>query len=166
MTKWNWIALLALTGVAQAHEVPLRVDGCAVLHEIVYAEVTAAVWGTWPIDVSPGAQRVDALVCGETSRTLGRAYAAAARATGALAYGNSLIEPRMDECLMGNVVECGPDFGPYAPLVLSANRDAGPVSWRAVSSVVWQAMPEGTLSDRAVFSPGLLRRSLRASLRR
>ena len=125
MTKWSCMALLAISGGVQAHELPVRFDGCAVLHEIVYAEVTAAVWETWPVDVSPGGQRADVLVCGETSRTIRRAYAEAMQATGALARDNSLIEPRIDECLMGNVVECGPGFGPYVPLVLSADcRDA------------------------------------------
>ena len=166
MAKWSWMALLAFSGAALAHELPLRVDGCAVLHQIVYAEVTAAAWGTWPVDVSPGAQRVGVLVCGDTSRTISHAYAEAVQATGGLVRNDSLFERRMDECLLGEVVECGADIGPYAPLILSAERQTGAVSWRAVASVVWQAMPEGMPGNRAVFSPELLRRSLRFSLRR
>lgn len=166
MTKWSWAALLAFSGAAQAHELPLRVDGCAVLHQIVYAEVTAAAWGTWPVDVSPGAPRVGVLVCGDTSRTVSHAYEEAVQAIGGLVHSDSLFEPRMDECLVSEVVECGPEIGPYAPLILSAERRAGAASWRAVAAVVWQAMPEGMPGNRAVFSPEVLRRSLRFSLRR
>jgi hypothetical protein len=67
---------------------------------------------------------------------------------------------------VSEVVECGPEIGPYAPLILSAERRAGAASWRAVAAVVWQAMPEGMPGNRAVFSPEVLRRSLRFSLRR
>ena len=165
MAKWRWMALLAFSGAAQAHELPARVDGCAVLHQIVYAEVTAAAWGIWPVDVSPGAPPVGVLVCGDTSRTVSHAYAEAVQAIGGLVHSDSLFERRMDECLVAEVVECDPD-SPYAPLILSAERQAGAVSWRAVASVVWQSMPEGMPGNRAVFSPELLRRSLRFSLRR
>ena len=45
MAKWILASLVFLGASVHAHELQPQNDGCALLEEIIYEEVTAAAWG-------------------------------------------------------------------------------------------------------------------------
>ena len=151
------IGALALTNSARAQEAFTGVDGCAVLAQLVYAEVTAVAWygprgrGSWTN--TPAETRVT--VCDHTTRTVSKAFSSAMTSVGAGVRWGYPSGDRGDYCLSGFLDQCYPDRN-----LLGASADA----WRAVSRTVQRAMPRGVASDQSLFNDGAMRLALRSAL--
>jgi len=163
-------ALLSASGllasVAQAHELPARPDGCKLLAELVYTEVTTAVWqgpGSTQFAL-PDPSRAEVATCGRTTETVSAAFKAAMQAVGTDVTWSSLRDPRMEACLGGFIEQCDLDGGPYQPLTLDAWGVDVMDSWSAVQNTVRRAMPDGSAADRSIFSRETMQRALRQSL--
>jgi len=151
------IGALALTNNVRAGEPFIGVDGCAVLAELVYSEITAAAWygpggfSAWPRN--PG--ETDITICNQTARTVSKAFTSAMTTIGTeVRWGLSSINPG-DVCESGFLEQCYPDRYPF---------DSPNDTWGTLSKIVQQAMPFGSASDRAIFSSGAMRRALRSAL--
>lgn len=153
------ISALAFANNVRAGEPFIGVDGCAVLAELVYSELTAAAWygpgdfGAWP--GNPG--ETDITICNQTARTVSKAFTSAMTNIGTeVRWGLSSINPG-DVCQSGFLEQCYPERYPI---------DAPNNTWGALSKIVQQAMPFGMASDRAIFSSGAMRQALRSALAR
>ena len=153
------IGALAFTNNVRAGEPFIGVDGCAVLAELVYTEITAAAWygpgdfSAWPR--SPGA--TDITICNQTARTVSKAFTSAMTSIGKeVRWGLPSINPG-DVCQSGFLEQCYPDRYPF---------DAPNNTWGTLSKIVQQAMPFGSASDQAIFSSEAMRRALRSALAR
>ncbi|MBT8102039.1 MAG: hypothetical protein KJO95_03660 [Gammaproteobacteria bacterium] len=165
MAKRNFVALmlagvgaLAISSNARTEEAFIGVDGCAVLAQLVYAEVTADAW-YGPRDVLSWADAPveNAItICNQTARTVSKAYTSAMNSVGApIDWGYPSLDPG-DVCLSGFLEQCYPDRYPI---------DALAGTWNAVSRTVQQAMPNGSGSDQSIFSTAAMRLALRSALR-
>ncbi len=128
------IAALAVTNNARAQEPFIGVDGCAVLAQLVYAEVTAAAWyrssSHRPWMSKPRATEIT--VCNQTTRTVSKAFTSAMTSVGAeVRWGYPSDDPG-DYCWSGFLDQCYPD---RSRLGASAN------TWSAVSRTILRAMP-------------------------
>lgn len=153
------IGALAVTNNVRAGEPFIGVDGCAVLAELVYTELTTAAWygpgdfGAWP--GYPG--ETEMTICNQTARTVSKAFTSAMTSIGAeVRWEYSSITPG-DVCQSGFLEQCYPERYPF---------DAPNDTWSTLSKIVQQAMPFGTASDRATFSPAAMRQALRSALAR
>lgn len=153
------IGALALTNNVRAEEPFIGVDGCAVLADLVHTELTAAAWygpgdfGAWP--GYPG--ETEMTICNQTARTVSKAFTSAMASIGAeIRWGDSSINPG-DVCQSGFLEQCYPERYP---------KDGSNATWATLSKIVQRAMPFGTASDRATFSPGAMRLALRSALAR
>ncbi|MDH3615365.1 MAG: hypothetical protein OEQ90_02735 [Gammaproteobacteria bacterium] len=153
------IGALALTNSVRAQEAFTGVDGCAVLAQLVYAEVTAAAWrspsGIRPLIDLPGETKVT--ICNRTTRTVSKAFASAMTSVGAEVRWGYPSDDRGDYCLSGFLDQCYPDRN---RLGLSVN------AWSAVSKTVQRAMPQGVASDQSLFGEDVMRLALRSALGR
>ena len=156
MAKWIF-ALLVLAGAgAQAHELPQPTDGCAVLNDIVYQEVTASRWGTGGTDIAQTSMLEPSIVvCTNTTETVSKAFVDALRVVGGEMQWLEDFDQREDTCLSGFIEQCRP-----------RGRSTLRPLWHAVSNTVLQAMPEGSAADRSIFNRKSMRLAVRASLRR
>jgi hypothetical protein len=152
------IGALLLTNSVRAQGVFTDVDGCAVLAQLVYKEVTAAAWhdryGQVSWMNSPGETKIT--ICNRTTRTVSKAFSTAMASIGAEVHWGYPTDDRGDYCLSGFLDQCYPDRN---RLGLSVN------SWGAVSKTVRQAMPRGVASDQSLFSEVAMRLALRSALR-
>ena len=153
------IGALAMANNVRAGEPFIGVDGCAVLAELVYTELTVAAWygpgdfGAWPRN--PGETEIT--ICNQTARTVSKAFTSAMTSIGTeVRWGLPSVNPG-DVCQSGFLEQCYPDRYP-----LDAPHD----TWGTLRKVVQQAMPFGTASDRAIFSSGAMRLALRSALAR
>ena len=155
MAKWIF-ALLVLTGSGvQAHELLQPTDGCAVLNDIVYEEVTASRWGITGADLAQTSMLEPSIVvCTNTTETVSKAFADALRVVGGELQWQEDFDQREDTCLSGFIEQCRPRSGGFS---LSL--------WQAVSATIVRAMPEGPAADRSIFSRESMRMAVRASLR-
>jgi hypothetical protein len=156
MAKWMFALLVLIGAGAEARELEPPGDGCAVLNEIIYEEVTASRWGMSGADLAHTNMRgPSVVVCTDTAQTVSKAFADAMRDIGGEVEWRGNFEPRVDTCLSGFIEQCLPR---------GSGRLAQPL-WRAVSHTVLRAMPEGSAADRSIFSSDTMRRAVRASLR-
>lgn len=158
-------AALIFTGVgafvllnnAQAQEHYIGVDGCAVLAQLVYTELTAAarygpvrVWA-----LVDAANDMGIVVCHQTTGTVSKAFTSAMTSKGSpVRLGYPSICPddvRLDICPH----HCHPD---------RSRLGATDTTWKAVGKTVRQAMPNGVATDRSVFNPSTMRLALRFAL--
>ncbi len=169
MAKWTF-AVLVLFGVsAEAHEAQpdQQEDGCAVLEQLIYEEVTAVSWGMTGSDTP--LRRLDVpgvVVCLDTALATSKAFAAAMQAVGQVVTGNLPIDPGMEGCLGGDIEQCITTPSPWLPVARLDDNWQISSAWDAVSSAVRQAMPHGSVSNHSVFSRDALRRAVRAAVRR
>ena len=156
-------ALLVLCGTgAHAHELSPQVNGCAVLNEIIYEEVTAAGWGMTGADLAHTSFREPSVVvCTSTAQTVSKAFSAAVRAVGGEVSWQRGFDQRADTCLSGFIEQCMPANRGYRR---SQDGTGTFKSWQAVSATVVRAMPEGSATDRSIFSGDSLRLAIRAAL--
>jgi hypothetical protein len=150
---------LVVTSNARGQELFTGVDGCAVLAQLVYSELTEAAWyGSSefrPWTNNSGETKVT--ICNQTTRTVSKAFTAAMTSIGSdIRWGNQHVEPG-DYCLSGFLEQCYPGRYPI---------DSSVDTWIAVSKTVQQAMPNGTGSDQSVFSSEAMRLALRSALAR
>jgi len=153
------IAVLALGNNPRAQMSFTGTDGCAVLADIVHAEVTAAAW------YGPGAYatmledagKSQITVCNQTTRTVSKAFASAMTNIGEpVRWGYPGIEPG-DVCLSIFLDQCYPD----------RSRVGGATgTWNVVSKTVKQAMPNGVATDQSIFASTTMRLALRSALDR
>jgi hypothetical protein len=155
MAKWIF-ALLVLAGTgAEAHELVQPVDGCAVLNEIVYEEVTASRWGISGADLAhTNMLEPSIVICTNTTATVSKAFADAMQAVGGELQWQDNFDQREDTCLSGFIEQCRPRSGGFSPSL-----------WQALSATIVRAMPEGPAADRSIFSRESMRMAVRASLR-
>jgi hypothetical protein len=67
MAKWSFAVLVVLSAGAQANGLAQRADGCVVVNEIIYQEVTASGWGMTGADlVATNFREPRAVVCTST----------------------------------------------------------------------------------------------------
>jgi hypothetical protein len=153
------IGALALTNGVRAQEAFTGVDGCAVLAQLVHAEVTAAAWHDRHEQISwmntPGEAKIT--ICNRTTRTVSKAFASAMTSVGAEVRWGYPWGDRGDYCLSGLLDQCYPDRN---RLGLSVG------AWSAISKTVQQAMPRGVASDQSLFSEEAMRLALRSALGR
>ena len=143
---------------ARAQQAFTGVDGCAVLAQLVYAEVTTGVWD------GPGAHRQAfhggnesaVTTCNHTTRTVADAFTLAMNAVGAEIRWGYPSSGSGDACLSHFLEQCYPERYPFG----------GVNPWQAVSGTVLRAMPRGAASDQSVFSERALRLALRYALAR
>lgn len=154
MAKWIFALLLVSAG-AQARELAPPTDGCAVLNDIVYEEVTASRWGIMGADlVHTSMGEPSVVICTNTAQTVSKAFARAMQVIGGEVEWQGSIDHREETCLSGFIEQCLPrGGGVLQPL------------WRAVSNTVLRAMPEGSAADRSIFNRDSMRLAVRASLR-
>ena len=153
------VCALAISGQARAEQSRRHAEGCTVLAEIIYSEVTAAIWrGPHALgSVSDERSSHGITVCAQTSRTVSKAFSTAMISVGADIRWDDAPPHPGDFCLSGFLEQCYPDRYPLQ----------SPVgSWSAVSATVQRAMPFGVASDQSIFSQGALRLALRAALQR
>ena len=153
------VCALAISGQARAEQSRRHADGCTVLADIIYSEVTEAIWrGPQALgSVSDERASHGIAVCAETSRTVSKAFSTAMISVGADIRWDDAPPHPGDFCLSVFLEQCYPDRYPLQSPVSS---------WSAVSDTVQRAMPLGVASDQSVFSEGALRRALRTELRR
>jgi hypothetical protein len=153
------ICALAIGGQARAEQSLRDAAGCAVLADIIYSEVTAAIWrGPHSLgSVTDERASHGIAVCAQTSRTVREAFSAAMISVGADFRWDDAPPHPGDFCLSGFLEQCYPDRYPLQ----------SPVgTWGAVSGTVQRAMPLGVASDQSIFSQDALRLALRAELGR
>jgi len=162
MAKWIFALMVFLGAGAQARELEPRPDGCAVLNEIIYEEVTAAGWGITGADlVHTNFREPSVVVCTRTAQTASRAFASAVRAVGGDIAWRESFDVRADTCLSGFIEQCMPRGYP-----LSLDASSSFESWWAISDTVMRSMPEGSAVDRSIFSRKSMRLAVRAALQR
>jgi hypothetical protein len=164
MAKWIFALLVFIGAGAQAHELAPQSDGCAVLNEIIYEEVTASGWGITGADTThTNFREPSVVVCTSTAQTASKAFAAAVRAVGGDVSWRWSFDERADTCLSGFIEQCMPRNRGY-PRPLGGSSEFK--SWWAISDVVMRAMPEGSAADRSIFSRESMRLAVRAALQR
>lgn len=151
------IAMLALTNNSRADDAFTAADGCAVLAQLVYSEVTSAAWygpGTIrPLPDDAGDSRI--IVCSQTTRTVSHAFTLAMTSTGVPVRWAYPTDDRGDYCWSGFLDQCYPDRERLG----QSSR-----TWNAVSKIVKRAMPNGIATDQSIFNPSTLRLALRFAL--
>ena len=147
---------ICLAACTQARELAPPTDGCAVLNNIIYEEVTASRWGITGADlVHTGMGEPSIVICTNTAQTVSKAFVQAMRVIGGEVEWQGSSDRREEICLSGFIEQCRPRArGTLRPL------------WHAVSNTVLQAMPEGSAADRSIFNRKSMRLAVRASLRR
>lgn len=148
------IAILTLSNNARAEEHYIGVDGCAVLAQLVYTEVTAAArYGPDGMrTLVDEANDTGIAVCYQTTRTVSRAFNSAMTSMGSqVRWGYPSINPG-DACLSTCLDQCHPD---------SSRLGA---TWRAVRKTVRQAMTDAVTTDQSIFNSSTMRRALRFAL--
>jgi len=166
MAKWVFALLVFLGASVHAHELQPQVDGCALLEEIIYEEVTAAAWGMAASDtVQMGIGVSGTATCTQTTHAVSKAFSSAMQSVGLDVVWNPPIDPGMDACLSGVIEQCITTPSPH--LVFSRLDDTYFVAntWAAVSKAVKSAMPDGTAADRSIVSRDSLRRAVRSAVR-
>ena len=164
MAKWMFALSMVMVAGAQAHELAPQSDGCAVLNEIIYEEVTAAGWGVTGADlVHTNFREPSVVVCASTAQTASKAFAAAVRAVGGDVSWRGSFDDSADTCLSGFIEQCMPRNRGYAR---SLGESSDFKSWSVISDVVMRAMPEGSAADRSIFSRESMRLAVRAALQR
>ena len=166
MAKWKFAVLVFLGTSAEAHELQLQADGCAVLEQVIYDEVTAASWGVTGTDTSlANFEEPSVVVCSRTTRTATRAFATAMQMVGQDVTWNLPIGPGMEACLGGDIEQCITTPSPWLPVTRLDDTWLVSSTWTAVSRALQLAMPEGTASDRSIFNRDSLRRAVRSAVR-
>jgi len=163
MAKWIFAVLVLASAGAQAHELVSQPNGCAVLNEIIYEEVTAAGWGITGADLAhTNFREPSVVVCTSTTQTASKAFSAAMRDIGGDVSWQEGFDDREDTCLSGFIEQCIPRSRGY-------HRRLGGItefnSWSAISDAVKRAMPEGPAADRSIFNRESMRLAVRAALR-
>jgi len=154
MAKWIFALLLVSAGT-EARELTSPTDGCAVLNDIVYEEVTASRWGiTGAGLVRSHIGEPSIVICTSTAQTVSKAFAQAMRVIGGEVEWQGSVDHREEICLSGFIEQCRP-----------RGRDLSRPLWHAVSHTVLRAMPEGSAADRSIFNRDSMRLAVRASLR-
>ena len=163
MAKWSFALLVFLSAGVQADGLSPQTGGCAVLNEIIYEEVTAARWGITGADlVFTNFNEPGVVVCAKTTEAVSAAFASAMTAVGRDVAWDDGFHPRAETCLSGFIEQCTPRSLAFAQPALASSAT---VTWQAISGVVVRAMPEGSATDRSIFSTESMRRAVRAALR-
>ena len=163
MAKWTFALLVLMSAGAQADCLSPQTDGCAVLNEIIYEEITAAGWGITNADlVFTNFNEPSVVVCTSTTQAVSGAFSSALTAIGGDVSWEEGFDQRADTCLSGFIEQCMPRYRGFAQPALASSAV---MSWQAISGVVVQAMPEGSATDRSIFSTESMRRAVRAALR-
>lgn len=163
MAKWSFALLVFLSGGVQAEGLSQQIDGCAILNEIIYEEVTAAGWGITGADlVFTNFNEPSVVVCTNTTQAVSAAFSSALTAIGGDVSWEEGFDQRVDTCLSGFIEQCMPRYRGFAQPALASGAV---VSWQAISGVVIRAMPEGAATDRSIFSTESMRRAVRSALR-
>ena len=167
MAKWIFAVLALLSAGVQANGLPPQSDGCAVLNEIIYEEVTAAGWGIRRSDlVHTNFNEPSVVVCTSTTQAVSSAFSSAVNAIGGdVSWSPDVVRPE-DVCLSGFLEQCMPRNGRTEPGVRSFGVASSVASWQAVSDTVLRAMPEGSATDRSIFSRESMRLAVRSALSR
>lgn len=163
MAKWKFAVLImtslaatAVSETARAQNAFSGVDGCAVLAQVIFTEVTSSAWygsdGFSPVSGRPTETRVT--VCADTARTVTAAFSSAMATIGSQVHWGYSDDEMGDRCLSGFLHQCYPER--YPP--------GGGAAWRALSKTVEQAMPRGVASDQSVFTAAAMGRAIRTSL--
>ena len=164
MAKWIFAAMVLMSASAQGHQLVPQSDGCAVLNEIIYEEITAAGWGITSADLAhTNFREPSVVICTSTAQTASKAFAAAMRAIGDEVSWRESFDERADTCLSGFIEQCMPRNRGY-PRPLGGFSEFK--SWSAISDVVTRAMPEGSASDRSIFSRKTMRLAIRLALKK
>lgn len=156
MAKWIFALLVLASAGTQARELTSSADGCAVLNEIIYEEITASRWGMRRADLAFSNMLEPRVVfCTDTVQTVSRAFAQAIRVVGGEVEWQGNFDPGADTCQSGFIEQCQP-----------RGRGVSRPLWQAVSNTVVRAMPDGPAADRSIFSRESMRLAVRASIRR
>lgn len=163
MAKWSFALLVFLSAGVQADGLSPQSDGCAILNEIIYEEVTASGWGMTGADlVFTNFNEPSVVVCTNTTQAVSAAFTSALTAIGGDVSWEEGFDQRVDTCLSGFIEQCIPRYSSFAQPQLASSTFA---SWQAISGVVVQAMPDGSATDRSIFSTESMRRAVRSALR-
>ena len=164
MAKWIFAVLALLATGAHADGLSPQGDGCALLNEIIYEEVTAAGWGMTGADlVHTNFNEPSVVVCTSTTQAASAAFASAVSAVGGeVSWDRGGIDPA-DTCLSGFIEQCLPR---YSSLMQPQLASSAVLSWQGISEVVVAAMADGSATDRSIFSPDSMRRAVRSELGR
>ncbi len=155
MAKWIFALLVIVSAATEARELPPPTNGCAVLNDIVYQEVTASRWGMTGADLAhTGMLEPGIMVCTSTTQAVSKAFADAMRVVGGDVEWHGDFDVSVDTCLSGFIEQCQP-----------RGRELSQTVWQAVSKTVIRAMPDGTAADRSIFSVESMRLAMRAALR-
>ena len=164
MAKWIFAVLVFLSAGAEARELSPQNDGCAVLNEIIYEEITASGWGITGADlVYTNFREPSVVVCTSTTQTVSKAFSDAMRAIGGEVSWQGSFDQRADTCLSGFIEQCMPANRGYGVPLEGVSTFK---SWEAISETVTRAMPEGSATDRSIFGRESMRLAVRASLRK
>ena len=164
MTKRNLVTLmlacvaaLTLSANARAGQAFAGADGCAVLAELIYTEVTAAAWSISAIGARHAgeATRADVSICNRTVQTVTKAFTLAMSSVGVpVRWGAASISPG-DTCMSHYLDQCYPN---------RSRLDRSEATWMAVLDIVSRAMPYGAVTDQSVFDSSTMQWALRAAL--
>lgn len=161
------VACYAASGHCDAKEIPVGVDGCAVLARAVHSEVSAAALfgpgksGPWVIDTGRG----DIVMCTTTARTVSRAFTSAMSTAGyAVSWDGVITDPRA-YCIRSFLSNCFPNRNERLPGAGDADAAFVHETWRVVSASVMRQMYNPYSSDEVRFRVSELKLQLGLSLR-
>lgn len=151
---------------AQAQQMFGSAEGCAVLGEIIYTQVTAAGLlahrsGNTALYPEP----LDVIACHRTAETVSRAYTSALSKLNIFVIWTTPDVPIGDPCTSSDTSRCVPRQGPFM-VFSTANADFIQDSWNAVRSTVQRTLPGGNASDWSLFSRSLFEQNLGNELSR
>jgi hypothetical protein len=150
---------------AGVQQVPVGIDGCAVLASIVYREVTEARLG---YSAGPSeffsAGRTETLQCTRTVHSATSAYTAALRMTGIRVTWGLHAGYGGGHCLSHLLAQCVPVEDRALPPLSREQRRFVRLSWQSVQGAITTRMSVYSTSDVSRFQCGELARSIRHSI--
>ena len=115
MAKWSFALLVFLSAGVQADGLSPQSDGCAILNEIIYEEVTASGWGITGADlVFTNFNEPSVVVCTNTTQAVRAAFTSALTAIGGDISWEEGFDQRVDTCLSGFIEQCLPRYSSFA----------------------------------------------------
>lgn len=166
-TLASLLACCVVTCKTSATEIPVRVDGCAILARAVYSEVSAAALfgpgrsGPWPIDAGHG----EIAICTTAAKTVSRAFTTAMSSAGYEVYWGGGLTESGGYCPNGYLSRCHPNRDGRLTPDDGADSKFVQEFWLVVSRSVMRQMFNPFSSDEVRFRDGDLKLQLGLSLR-
>lgn len=161
------IACATMGGGVVAEEIPVGIDGCALLARAVYSEVSAAATfgpgrsGPWIIDSGQG----EIAMCTTTAKTVSRAFTSAMSSAGYAVHWGGSPHASSAHCLNRFLSRCYPNRDNGRAPGVGSDSAFVQKTWSVVSRSVTRQMYNPFSSDEVRFRVNDLKLQLGLSLR-